>query len=73
MSDGPRRFPSVDTTDWLIVETAAGPVIGSLLSPLTNAAVLGLARARARRVEYVPTTGPALFYAWGVRRGRYER
>jgi hypothetical protein len=50
----------VDTTDWLIVATAAGPVVGSLLSPLTGSAVLQLARARARRVKYVPATGADL-------------
>jgi hypothetical protein len=50
----------VDTTDWLIAATAAGPVAGALLSPFTGAAVLQLARARARRVQHVAASGADL-------------
>jgi len=50
----------VDTTDWLIVAAVAGPVAGALLSPFTGAAVLQLARVRARRVQHVPASGADL-------------
>ncbi len=50
----------MDTTDWLIVAAVAGPVAGALLSPFTGAAVLQLARVRARRVQHVAASGADL-------------
>ena len=50
----------MDTTDWLIVATAVGPIAGSLLSPITGGAIMQLARARARRIKHVPATGADL-------------
>lgn len=52
----------VDTTDWLIAATAAGPFVGALVDRgLTNS--LGkLASARSRRVQHVPASGADLYH-----------
>jgi len=52
---------------WLIaiVPVIVGAVLGAVLSPGLGRAALALARARARRVKYVPVSGAHL-YAYGV-------
>jgi len=49
----------------LIMATVAGPVLATLAAPGFIAAVLKLARARARRVKYVNVSGADL-YSSGV-------
>ena len=56
----------MNTTDLLIIATAAGPVAATLVAPGFTGAVLALARARARRVKHVPVSGADL-YRSGVR------
>jgi hypothetical protein len=41
----------MNTTDLLIIATAAGPIVATLVAPGFTSAVLALARARAGRVE----------------------
>jgi hypothetical protein len=55
----------MDTTQWLIVATAAGPILATLVAPGFVSAVLRLANARAQRIEHVPAHGADL-YARGV-------
>jgi len=51
----------VNTTDWLIVGTFTGPVLGALAATGLIGGVLSLARARAQRVEHVPASGTDLY------------
>jgi hypothetical protein len=52
----------MDTTDWLIAATAAGPFVGALVDRgLTNS--LGrLAKARSQRVHHIPVSGTDLYH-----------
>jgi hypothetical protein len=56
------RVTSMNTTDLLIIATAAGPIVATLVAPGFTSAVLALTRARARRVEHVPVSGTSLFH-----------
>jgi hypothetical protein len=51
----------MNTTDWLIIATAAGPIVATLVAPGFTGAVLKLAGARARRIQHVPATGTDLY------------
>ena len=51
----------MNTTDLLIIATAAGPVAATLVAPGFTSAVLMLASARARRVRHVPVGGTDLY------------
>jgi hypothetical protein len=55
----------MNTTNWLIIATAAGPIVATLVAPGFISAVLKLAKARAQRIEHVPVSGTDL-YACGV-------
>jgi hypothetical protein len=55
----------MNTTDWLIIATAAGPIVATLVAPGFISAVLKLAKARAQRIEHVHVSGTDL-YACGV-------
>jgi hypothetical protein len=55
----------MNTTDWLIIATAAGPIVATLVAPGLISAVLKLAKARAQRITHVPASGADL-YAYGV-------
>lgn len=52
----------MDTTDLLIIATAAGPIAASLLAPGFTSALLALARVRAHRVKHVPVSGADLYH-----------
>lgn len=47
----------MNTTDLLIIATAAGPIVATLVAPGFTGAVLAPERARARRVQHVPVSG----------------
>jgi hypothetical protein len=53
----------MNTTDLLILATAAGPIFATLFAPGFTGAVLALARARARRVQHVPVSGASLYHS----------
>jgi hypothetical protein len=55
----------MNTTDWLIMATMFGPVIGTLVAPGVRGALLALARARASEIVWVPARGADL-YRYGV-------
>ena len=52
----------MNTTDWLIIATAAGPIVATLVAPGFIGAVLKLAKARAQRVQHVPASGTDLYH-----------
>ena len=52
----------MNTTDWLIIATAAGPIFATLAAPGFIGAVLKLAKARARRVQHIPASGTDLYH-----------
>lgn len=52
----------MNTTDWLIIATAAGPIVATLVAPGFIGAVLKLAKARAQRVQHVPASGADLYH-----------
>jgi hypothetical protein len=54
--------PGMNTTDWLIIATAAGPIVATLVAPGFIGAVLKLAKARAQRVQHVPASGTDLYH-----------
>lgn len=49
------------TTDWLIIATAAGPIVATLVAPGFISAVLKLAHARAQLVQHVPASSTDLY------------
>jgi hypothetical protein len=51
----------MNTTDLLIIATAAGPIVATLVAPGFTSAVLKLAKARARRIQHVPASGTDLY------------
>jgi hypothetical protein len=51
----------MNTTDLLIIATAAGPVAATLVAPGFTGAILALVRARVRRVKHVPVSGADLY------------
>ncbi|MGH3224849.1 MAG: hypothetical protein ACRDPY_40255 [Streptosporangiaceae bacterium] len=51
----------MNTTDWLIIATAAGPIVATLVAPGFISTVLKLAKARAQRVQHVPASGTDLY------------
>ena len=51
----------MNTTDLLIIATAAGPIVATLVAPGFTSAVLMLTRARARHVQHVPASGTDLY------------
>jgi len=51
----------MNTTDWLIIATAAGPIVATLVAPGFISAVLKVAHARAQRVQHVPASGTDLY------------
>ena len=53
---------SMNTTDLLIIATAAGPIVATLVAPGFTGAVLALTRARALRVQHVAVSGTSLFH-----------
>ena len=53
----------MNTTDLLILATAAGPIVATLVAPGFTSAVLALARARARRVQHVAVSGTSLYHS----------
>ncbi|MDQ2814660.1 MAG: hypothetical protein M3Z75_23075 [Actinomycetota bacterium] len=55
----------MNTTEWLITATVAGPVIAAFLTAGFTGAIRGLAEARAQRIKHVPVSGADL-YAHGV-------
>jgi hypothetical protein len=52
----------MNTTDWLIIATATGPIVATLVAPGFIGAVLKLAKARAQRVQQVPANGTDLYH-----------
>src|SRR6266700_318029 len=52
----------MNTTDLLIIATAAGPVVATLVAPGFISAVLMLAKARAQHVQHVPASGTDLYH-----------
>ncbi|MGH3219406.1 MAG: hypothetical protein ACRDPY_11970 [Streptosporangiaceae bacterium] len=51
----------MDTTEWLIAATVAGPVLATLAAPGFTGAVLRLVRVRAQRVKHVEVSGTDLY------------
>jgi hypothetical protein len=51
----------MNTTDLLIIATAAGPIVATLVAPGFTSAVLALTGARARRVQHVAVSGTSLY------------
>jgi hypothetical protein len=52
----------MDTTDLLIIVTAAGPIAASLFAPGFTSALLTLAKARTQRVKHVPVSGADIYH-----------
>jgi hypothetical protein len=51
----------MDTTEWLIAATVAGPILATLAAPGFTGAVFQLVRAREQRVKHVEVSGTDLY------------